>query len=264
MTDLRREPWTYPGRPLRAPVLLGVPGPDGAPAPLHGPVGTALVGTADGDHPLDRVLADRGLAPPAARRPVAAYGSNADPRVLARKLRDGGAPAVVPLRPARIGGLRPATSAHVGAPGFLPAAAAAAERAALAVAVAWLDAAQLRCLHATEPNYRPVTLDPARHAVIAADTGEEVAGVLVYDTRWGVLPGEGPPGAQDALWRRVLREHPAVAALLGADGATGVRLLMLALGADPALRTAVREVLAGAAEPTGLVAVEEGSPNLAG
>jgi hypothetical protein len=269
-TDLRGEPWRYPGTACTGHLLLGVPRTDDgacwAPLSLASGRTPATVGLPDRSRPLADVLADLGLAPLGARRPVAAHGSNADPSVLHRKLADAAVPPVAPLVTARVGNARPAVSAHVSTAGYVPAAAAAAHGRRLPVVVAWLDDAQRRALDATEPNYDPVVLDGSRHPVVA-DGGTSIPDVVVYDTRRGVLPVEPPPGGQLAVWRRVLADVPGVAGLLtvdaGADDAA-LRALLARLAGDPRLRDAVRSLLAWRAAPSGIARAggSSGSPNL--
>jgi hypothetical protein len=238
VTDLRGEPWRYPGRACTADLVLGAPGAAAGP-------GTAA---------LDEVLAAAGAAPMRSRRPVVAYGSNADPAVLRRKLAGAAASPVAPLRTARLGGARPAVSAHVSAPGYLPAGVAAADGCTLTVVVAWLDPGQRRALDATEPNYSPVRLDDRAHPV-TTDDGAPVPAVTVYDTRHGVLPFEPPRGGQLDLWRVALAAVPGLRDVLGVGPDAGddtLRPLLVRLARDGVLRARVGTLLGAVAAPSGL------------
>ena len=86
------------------------------------------------------------------RRALLAYGSNAAPEVLARKL--AAAPDVpLPVIQAELDDFDVVYSAHVSAYGSVPATLHRSPGTTVAVHVAYPDSAQLRLLLATEPNY---------------------------------------------------------------------------------------------------------------
>ncbi|TIC87616.1 hypothetical protein E8D34_07960 [Nocardioides sp. GY 10113] len=224
--DLTLRPWAYPGTPARrAGVLLG----DDF-RPLAAP---------DPDT-VDRVLRRAGVVPLAARRAVLAVGSNASPAVLRRKLVAGGASGAAPLLPVEVAGIGVGHSAHVSRAGYVPAAPVAAPGARRTLVAALLDEEQVRCLDVTEPNYVrcPVRLvDAPAWLEWSAAAGEG----WVYVSHRGVI---APPGAPPVE----LRPQPDVVRLLHGvlpelgllDRGSGARGAMRRLGADPALREAVR------------------------
>jgi hypothetical protein len=126
------------------------------------------------------------------RSAVVAVGSNASAGVLLWKLRQGGVGGEVPLVRAGIRDLLVAPSAHVGRPGFVPAAPAHAEGAVSEVVVGWLDRDQLDCVDRTEPNYRRVGLAPGRY-VLEPEFAVPDEDLEVYDSVWGVLADSGGP-----------------------------------------------------------------------
>lgn len=130
--------------------------------------------------------------PNADRTPVVAVGSNASAGVLLWKLRQGGVGGELPLARVTVRNLRVAPSAHVGRPGFVPAAPAHVAGDAAVVVVGWLDRAQLDCVDRTEPNYRRVRLRTADYPV---EPGSAVPGgvLQVYESIWGVLADGGTP-----------------------------------------------------------------------
>jgi hypothetical protein len=191
----------------------------------------------------DRFWPGRRLASVDGRRLVLAVGSNADPTVLAGKLRRAGATGPVSMVLARAVGLAVGHSAHVSPGGYLPAAPYASAVTTPVVAL-WLTPEQGAAVDATEPNYRRVRLSASQWP-LAIDAGEAPDDYDVYASRWGVLaPDGGRPvalGSQVALHRRL--------AVLGAlaelapwnDPAAVVTAL-----ADEGLRSRVRQVLADA------------------
>jgi hypothetical protein len=265
--NLREAPWDYPGQPLTEAIVLGIP--DATPgewvrllARSERRLGQACVRMPEGDLPLNYVLLTHNAAAVDGRRPIAAFGSNADPAVLHSKFQDAAVNSIVPMRVGKLANARLATSAHVSGPGYLPAAAEHAPGMSLRVVVAWLDGPQLEALDSTEPNYNRVILDPEQHPIVLDDNSEELPGAALYDTRWGVLPGD-PTVSQLAQWRALLGSQPAVADLLevseNAD-VDAVKDLMRRLGKDPVLRAAVRDLLRPAARLGGLIGQTGGVP----
>ncbi|HYJ69439.1 MAG TPA: hypothetical protein VEX15_17440 [Nocardioidaceae bacterium] len=151
----------------------------------------------------DRFWPGKRLASIDGRRLVLAVGSNADPAVLAGKLRWAGAGGPVPMVLARAVGLAIGHSAHVSEGGYLPAAPYASAVTTPVVGL-WLTTAQLAGVDATEPNYRRVRL-PASQWRLAIDAGEAPDGYEVYASRWGVLAPDG--GRPLALGRQVALHH---------------------------------------------------------
>lgn len=249
--DLQVEPWRYPGRALAEAVLLGVPGdgPGGHVRLLARAgrrLGQACVRLSDGGLPLDDVLLGYDVAGVDARRPVVAFGSNADASVLLSKLSREAVSPVVPLRPGHLSGAVLAASAHVSRPGYVPAAARRRRGGRLPVVVAWLDSRQLECLDATEPNYRPLTLHAREHPVQLDDNAERLDGLTLYDTRHGVLPERFSPVDQVALWQALLQEDAELLVPLQLDAGCADHDLEAALrrlGDDEASRSGVSERL---------------------
>jgi hypothetical protein len=103
-------------------------------------------------------LGDRTLQPPpegfdlADREPLLAYGANASPAALARKLADL-TPAPLPMLRAQLVGFDVVYSDHVSPYGAVPGTLHPSPGTTVAVFVAFPDGEQLRALTATEPNY---------------------------------------------------------------------------------------------------------------
>jgi hypothetical protein len=205
----------YPGTPVRAGGLL------------------------DGD----RFWFGRRLASVRDRRLVLALGSNADPAVLAGKLRRAGATGPVSMVLARVMGLAVGHSAHVSPGGYLPAAPYAAAVTTPVVGL-WLTPEQRVAVDVTEPNYRRVRL-PSVQWPLAMGSGDAPHDYDVYVSRWGVLAPDGGRalrlGSQVALHGR-LAGLAAVADLAPWRDADAV----VAALADSDLRLRVRRALADA------------------
>lgn len=86
-----------------------------------------------------------------ARQALLAYGSNAAPEVLARKL--AGDPDPVPVLRATLRGFDAVYSAHLSPYGAVPATLLRSAGTEVATFVAYLTREQLRAVSATEPNY---------------------------------------------------------------------------------------------------------------
>jgi hypothetical protein len=183
--DLSVAPLTYPGPPIERSGVLRV---------------------SDG-----RFVAGppAGLAGAPGRVPVVAVGSNASAGVLLWKLRQGGVGGELPLVRARVRNLRVVPSAHVGRPGFVPAAPAHVPGDTSAVVVGWFDREQLDCVDRTEPNYRRVRLSADDYPV-ELEFVVPLDAFAVYESNWGVLADAGVPLR--------LPDQPALAQWLAARG----------------------------------------------
>lgn len=142
--------------------------------------------------PLNYELLVRNVATIDARYVVVAVGSNASADVLRSKMERAGVEPIIPLVTARLSNVVVAHSAHVGRPGFVPAAPVAAPGDECDVVVGMLDRDQLRHMDATEPNYVRRFLPGSDHPVVL-DGGESLSGSHVYDSRWGLLADNGVP-----------------------------------------------------------------------
>ncbi|WP_226344981.1 hypothetical protein [Agilicoccus flavus] len=170
-------------------------------------------------------------------RAVVAVGSNASPEVLAAKLPADG-PAVV-VAPGRLQGLGVGHSAHVSLRGYVAAAPYRDPHAVSDVVVAWLDAAGLAALDATEPNYDRLPLPGGARLVVA---GAEIAAAELYVSRHGVVDLGGGPAAlgPQAAILTALAGVPTLTHLVGGSPADAARRL----AADPRARERVRAALA--------------------
>jgi hypothetical protein len=128
------------------------------------------------------------------RSPVLAYGSNASPEVLSRKL--GPVAEPLPVVKGVLEGFDVVYSAHVSAYGSVPATLRRSPGTEVPIAVAYPSEEQLRVISATEPNYRLTTLRPARCRL---DTGETLGEVPAYLSRHGCLLVAGSEVALAAI-----------------------------------------------------------------
>lgn len=203
---------------------------------------------------LDDALVRNGVAPLRKRRAVVSFGSNSDPTVLRRKFASAGVSLIAPMAPARLANARLAASAHVSRPGYIAAAVLRAEGAHLPVAVAWLDAPQVRCLNATERNYDLSVLDGGVHPVTRG--GEIVQGAALYVTTWGVIDlGADDLRSQVGVWRAVLRRSTSLRALVRLEpdaSEVAIRKLMARMARDDTLRAGARKCLRQIAVPSRL------------
>lgn len=130
----------------------------------------------------------------AGRTPLVAYGSNAAPGTLARKLRGDADP--LPLVRAELAGFDVVYSAHVSAYGAVPATLRRSPATVVSVFVAFPTSGQLRALSATEPNYELERLPGTGPRL---ETGEEVAEPSAYLSRHGCLLADGFEIALEAV-----------------------------------------------------------------
>lgn len=247
--DPLSEPLGYPGRPAPWPALLVGDRLRRLEVDRSSPVSGTWGIAPDGGDPslgLDAFLSARGLAPIAQRRRVLAVGSNAAPAQLRRKFAVSGASGVVPMPVVEVAGLVVGHSAHVSAPGYVPATPVGRPDASMPAVLLHLDDAQVVVLDATEPNYRRVPVAEVAgdgRSVLAGDVA--VAGVEVYSSRHGVLGGPAGPwpfDTQRAVVGRLLAHLPHVRGRSGSTPAAAIR----AWSRSPELRDMVRDALRAA------------------
>jgi hypothetical protein len=151
-----------------------------------------------GDHlrALDRIDFDVELtalhAPPLAnRRAVLAYGSNASPAQLRRKLASADCSPVVPMTRGWAQRLAIGYSDHESRYGAIPATVLVDDDAVTEVFVAWLDPEQFELFDRSEQrNYERQPFDLAAHSLYLAD-GPMPVEIDVYLTTRGVFSHEG-------------------------------------------------------------------------
>jgi hypothetical protein len=116
------------------------------------------------------------------RTPVLAYGSNAAPKVLSRKLALSDQPVLVV--PARLREFDVVYSAHISPYGAIPATLQGSPGTEVRVHVIYMTSAQIGVISATEPNYEPELLEGIACQV---EDGEELNEVSAYISRHGCL-----------------------------------------------------------------------------
>ena len=192
--DLSRTPLAYPGEPVAWSLLL-LPTCEHLLTIQPGRrLGQARVERCDGCAerdglrivPLNYELLRWNVASIDARYPVVAVGSNANGDVLRGKMDRAGVDPIIPLVRARVDNLTVSHSAHVGAPGFVPAAPVRDRGQSCDVVVGFLDRDQLRHMDHTEPNYVRRWLRGSDYQLLL-DGGESLEGFHIYDSRWGLL-----------------------------------------------------------------------------
>ena len=122
----------------------------------------------------------------AARIPLLAYGSNAAPEVLARKL--AAAPDPVPVVRTDLRDFDVVYSAHVSRYGSVPATLRRSPGTEVRAFVAYLTSEQLELVSATEPNYELARLERPSCALAKGDAPAELS---VYVSRHGCLLLDG-------------------------------------------------------------------------
>jgi hypothetical protein len=145
----------------------------------------------------------------AGRRPLLAYGSNAAPEALERKLAGSDAEPL-PVERAALAGFDVVYSAHISPYGAVPATLTPSAGTTAAVFVAWVSAEQGAALAATEPNYVKRRLD----GTVRTESGVEVSRPDAFLSRHGCLQLDGSEVALAALSARGRRlpalDEPAV------------------------------------------------------
>lgn len=116
------------------------------------------------------------------RTPVLAYGSNAAPQVLSRKLALSDQPVLVV--PASLAGFDVVYSAHISPYGAIPATLQRSPGTEVQVHVIYMTDAQIGVISATEPNYEPQLLEGVQCRL---DGGEELSELSAYISRRGCL-----------------------------------------------------------------------------
>jgi hypothetical protein len=128
------------------------------------------------------------------RTPVLAYGSNAAPRVLSRKLALSDQPVLVV--PARLREFDVVYSAHISPYGAVPATLQRSPGTEVRVHVIYMTDAQIGVISATEPNYEPQLLDGIECRL---EDGEVLSELSAYISRHGCLLLDGSEVALAAV-----------------------------------------------------------------
>ncbi len=135
------------------------------------------------------------------REPLLAYGSNAAPEALARKLAaDPGTP--LPLLRAELEGFDAVYSDHLSPYGAVPATLWPSPGTALTVFVSYPTPTQRSLLAATEPNYEQHRLEGI---VCRPDRGDPLRALDAFLSRHGCLLLAGSPVALSAIAARARR-----------------------------------------------------------
>jgi hypothetical protein len=135
------------------------------------------------------------LGPPGADRvPLLAYGSNASPAILARKLAAGPDPVAV-VR-ASLVDFDVVYSAHIAVYGSIPATLRRCPGSEAPVFVAFPTTAQLELISATEGNYEVAVLEGISCRL---ETGRSLAAATAYLSRHGCLRVDGAAAALAAV-----------------------------------------------------------------
>lgn len=122
------------------------------------------------------------------RTPLLAYGSNAAPEVLARKLGPSADQDTVLAVRAALADFDVVYSAHISRYGSIPAALQRSPGTEVAVFVVYLGEDQLRLISATEPNYHPA---PLRDLSCRLENGDVLTEATAYLSHHGCLLADG-------------------------------------------------------------------------
>jgi hypothetical protein len=135
------------------------------------------------------------------RRPVIAYGSNANSDVLREKLADHGS-IFVPMLRGRLQDFDVVYSAHISPTGAIPATLCESPGTRVTVFVLLLDVTQLAAMDATEPNYDRLPL--TKSVNLTLDLGPSVD-ACVYASKHGALNVHGVPCHVEPIPARLRR-----------------------------------------------------------
>lgn len=259
--DFIREPWAYPGTPVRANGLLLKSELHSLQVPEGRRLGQARTSVGIQSRTLTQMLLEANSAAPDARYLVLAVGSNASAAVMQRKFRAAHVSTTTPFFVTVVQHLAVGHSAHVSAAGYVPAAGFFQQDRAKSLRASLLDPEQLLAVHRTEPNYTLRLLEPSLSEAIL-DSGEIPAGMGLFDTNHGVLARPTPDGApanplelrpQEELVRLLLTEMSGLSSLIGRSDP---RMAMQRWSQSEALRLETRELFrtSGWVSPTGLAA----------
>ncbi len=130
----------------------------------------------------------------AERTPMLAYGSNAAPEVLARKLALSDQPVLVV--PAWLSDHDVVYSAHISPYGAIPATLQRSPGTEVRIHVVYMTSAQVGLVSATEPNYEPATIEGA---VCRPDDDQTLIDPAAYLSRHGCLLVDGSEVALSAV-----------------------------------------------------------------
>jgi hypothetical protein len=161
------------------------------------------------------------------RSPVLAYGSNAAPKVLSRKLALSDQPVLVV--PARLRHFDVVYSAHISPYGAIPATLQRSRGTEVRVHVIYMTDAQIGVVSATEPNYEPRLLEDVD---LRLEDGGELSEISAYISRHGCLLADGTELALAAV-RASGRKLAAI------DEAGAMELVRSALCLEDSLETFV-------------------------
>ncbi len=125
------------------------------------------------------------------REPLLAYGANASPLALTRKLA-AFPESPLPMLRAHLGGFDVVYSNHVSPYGSIPGTLHPSPSTTVTAFVAYPDEQQLRALTATEPNYELTTL---RDLDCRLELGDRVEQLAAYLSRHGPWRPDGAPVA---------------------------------------------------------------------
>lgn len=128
------------------------------------------------------------------RTPVLAYGSNAAPQVLSRKLALSDQPVLVV--PARLAEFDVVYSAHISPYGAVPATLQRSPGTEVQIHVIYMTSAQIGVISATEPNYVPTLLGEVECRL---EEGGNLNEVSAYISRHGCLLRDGSEVALSAV-----------------------------------------------------------------
>jgi hypothetical protein len=128
------------------------------------------------------------------RTPVLAYGSNAAPQVLSRKLALSDQPVLVV--PACLAGFDVVYSAHISPYGAVPATLQRSPGTEVQVHVIYMTSAQIGVVSATEPNYVPTLLEEIDCRL---EDGGDLTEVSAYISHHGCLLRDGSELALSAV-----------------------------------------------------------------